>query len=225
MKKISCIIPTYNEEPRIKNVLEIVANHPLIDEIIVVDDGSIDNTQNIVKKFENVKLIVHSKNQGKSMAIYTGVRESNGEFIFLLDADLLGLTSSNIATLIEPVSSGIADISISLRRNTPWVWKLIGIDYISGERVFPKKMLKDNLEKIRSLPGFGLEIFINNVIIANKYRIKIVKWNNVDSPYKHKKHGFWIGIKGEFKMYKHIFKTAGILGPIYQIIKMLHLKV
>src|ERR1035437_7140974 len=163
MKKISCIIPTYNEEPRIGKVLGIVVGHPLIDEVIVVDDGSKDNTQKIVSDFKNVKLIVHKKNQGKSIAVCAGIKESSGEFIFLLDADLIGLTTSDITRLIEPVLDNLADVSISLRINSPWVWRFIGIDYISGERVLPRKFLINQLDKISSLPKFGLESFMNRI--------------------------------------------------------------
>jgi len=225
MKTISCIIPTYNEESRIEGVLKVVIGHPLINEIIVVDDGSTDNTQNIVKKYKEVSLIVHHKNLGKSRAISTGIEKSKEEFILLLDADLIGLTPINITYLIEPVFQGISDVTISLRKNTPWLWKIIGLDYISGERVLPRKLFIDSLKKIKSLPGFGLESFINKKIILNKFKIKVVIWNNVISPYKATKYGFWTGIKSEIKMYTAIIKTIGFYGPFYQIIKMLFLKV
>lgn len=225
MKKISCIIPTYNEETRIENVLKAVYDHPLITEIIVVDDGSKDNTLEIIKKFKNIHLVVHSKNQGKSSAVCTGVKESTGEFLFLLDADLIGLTPKDITNLIEPVTSGLADISISLRKNAPLVWRVIGLDFISGERVIPRNIMADNLEKIKILPRFGLESFMNTIIIKNNYRIKIVHWMNTESPYKSRKHGFWAGIKGELKMYLDIFKTIGIFGPVYQIVKILRLMI
>ncbi|MFZ2072575.1 MAG: glycosyltransferase family 2 protein [Minisyncoccia bacterium] len=225
MKTISCIIPTYNEENRIEGVLKAVIRHPLINEIIVVDDGSADNTQNVVKKYQDVSLIIHPKNRGKSAAVSTGIKKSTGDFILLLDADLIGLTQANITSSVEPVLQGIADVTISLRKNTPGFWKKIGLDYISGERVLPRKILSDSLEKIESLPGFGLESFMNKKIISNKFRIKVVTWNNVISPYKATKYGMWTGIKGEIKMWTDIAKTIGFWGPFYQIIKMLRLKV
>jgi glycosyltransferase involved in cell wall biosynthesis len=225
MKKISCIIPVYNEGPRIRKVLEVVVQNPLIDEIIVVDDDSVDNTKEIVGAFKGIRLIEHSKNQGKSKAVCTGIQASRNEFIFLLDADLIGLRIEDITSLLKPVIDDKADISISLRRNSPALWKIIGLDYISGERVLPKSILLDNLEKIYSLPKFGIESFMNTVIIKNKYRIKIVSWNTVDSPYKSKKIGFWKGTKAEIQMVFDIFNTIGILGPIVQIVKMLRLKV
>ena len=58
---ISCIIPAYNEGPRIKAVLDVVAAHPLIDEIIVVDDGSSDDTAALASGREKVVLIRLSK--------------------------------------------------------------------------------------------------------------------------------------------------------------------
>ncbi len=185
MKKVSCIIPTYNEGPRIGSVLEAVIGHPLVDEIIVVDDASTDGTKDFVSKFENINLVVHEKNKGKSVAVCSGVKQSSGEFIFLLDADLVGLKDFDITQLIDPVLSGKADVSISLRRNTPKFWRLIGIDYISGERVLPRKILSDNLEKISLLSRFGLEVFMNKIIIELKLfhgtmSIVLIKMKNTD---------------------------------------------
>ncbi|MFA6520551.1 MAG: glycosyltransferase family 2 protein [Candidatus Paceibacterota bacterium] len=224
-KKISCIIPAYNEGKRIQAVLEIVASHPLIDEIIVIDDGSSDDTIAVVEKFKNIKLIIHNKNTGKSISLYDGIRESSGDFIFLLDADLAGLTIQNINDLISPIINKVADVSISLRRNAPRLWHRLGMDYISGERVLPRHIITPHLEKIISLKPFGFEVFLNKLIIANNSRIKIVPWLNVDSPYKITKNGLWVGLKGDFFMMVDIFRTISIFGPIYQIIKMRNLRV
>lgn len=225
MNKVSCIIPAYNEGLRIKTVLDIVATHPLIYEVIVIDDGSKDNTQEILKSFPAIKNILQPVNRGKSFAISTGIKSATGDFLFFLDADLIGLTSKNITDLIEPVINGFADTSISLRRNTPPLWHLIGLDYISGERVMRKTMVLDVIDEISKLPKFGLEVFLNRLIIKNKYSIKVVVWDNVDSPLKFKKQGWRAGIINEIRMRLDIYKTISLTEKPYQIFKMLKLKV
>lgn len=225
MPKITCIIPAYNEGPRIEGVLKIVDKHPMLHEVIVIDDCSKDNTSEMVKKFPGVRLIRHEVNKGKSQAVVTGIKESTGDFLFFLDADLIGLSREAISELIEPVASGKADISISLRVNSPWIWRFIGIDYISGERVFPKKLLENHLDEILKLARFGLESFMNKLIIKDKYRIKIIYWKNVSSPYKYTKDGLWKGIKGDFFMILDILKTVSLFGIVRQIYKLSMLKV
>lgn len=220
MIKVTCIIPAYNEEKRIIPILDIATKHPLINEIIVVDDGSIDRTREIVSKYSNIKSIILPENKGKSYAIHTGFQAAQGEFVLFLDADLLGLDSQNISDLIYPIINNNADISISLRRNAPKMWHRIGFDYISGERVLRKEILNNKIDEILKIPKFGLEVFLNNIIIENNLRIKIVPWNNVDSPFKYKKYGIINGIFGDIKMILDIFRTVSIFGPIYQIIKM-----
>ena len=224
-KKVSCIIPAYNEGKRIKAVLDIATVHPLIDEIIVVDDGSKDNTREIAKGFEKVKLIIHETNKGKSIGLYDGIKASGADLVFFLDADLVGLNAQDITDLISPVLNGTADVSISLRRNSPKFWHRIGIDYISGERVLSRSIIVSHLEQVPSLRPFGFEVFLNRLIIKNSCRIKIVSWPNVDSPYKFTKVGFWIVIREDFLMMLDIFRTISILEPLYQIIKMKKLMV
>jgi glycosyltransferase involved in cell wall biosynthesis len=224
--KVSCIIAAYNERSRIGNVLRAVYKHPIIDEIIVVDDGSADDTTSFVlSNFPGIKVITHPKNKGKSFAIHTGLEESRGEFIVLIDADLLGLTAQNITDLINPVLENRADISISLRKNAPIFWRLIGLDYISGERTFHKNMLDEQYDNLSKLPGFGLEVFLNQIAIKNNYRIEVVPWPNVYSPEKFKKHGLKLGITGEIGMFVDIFKTVSFFEVIREIVKMTGLKV
>lgn len=219
--KITCIIPAYNEGARIGDVLRVASEHPLIDEIIVVDDGSIDDTKNVIAAFEKVKLVVHPHNRGKSAAVHSGITESKGEFLLFLDADLMGLNTDNITKLITPVLNGGAQMSISLRGNTPLPWKLLGLDFISGERVLPHKVIARYYDNLLSLRGFGLEVFFNDVIIRNRLKIKVVKWPNVGSPYS--KYGGWW--KTIIYMNREVMRSASLPRIVYQIIMMLWLKI
>src|SRR5882762_5110701 len=81
MHKISCIIPAYNERVRIGRILEVVTTHPHISEVIVIDDRSTDGTGEVVKRFKDVMLLTQPVNQGKSMAIYDGIRASTGDIL------------------------------------------------------------------------------------------------------------------------------------------------
>jgi len=91
--KLSVIIPVYNEEKTIEEVIEKVRNVPVEKEIIVVDDGSTDRTVNILKKIESknykdVKIIFKKKNEGKGSAIREGLKKVKGDVVVIQDADL-----------------------------------------------------------------------------------------------------------------------------------------
>ena len=226
MKKVSCIMPAYNEESRILNVLNVVIGHPLIDEIIVIDDGSVDGTRKIIRNLKGVTLLVHEKNHGKSKAVHTGITNATGEFILMLDTDLIGLTRDDITKLLEPVVNGKADFSISLRgKNTPKFWIRIGLDYLSGERVFKKELLVGRLEKLLKLRGYGLEVFLNRIVIKNKCSIKVVLWEKVESPVKYKKFLKIFKIHSFLYVTIEILRSISIFEVIFQIVKMKRLMI
>lgn len=90
MPKVSIIIPTYNYGKFISKTLDSALNQTYKDfEIIVVDDGSTDNTSKIIKKFSKhkIKYIRHSKNLGFSAALNTGVKAASGKYLNFLSAD------------------------------------------------------------------------------------------------------------------------------------------
>ena len=98
MEKISIIVPCYNEEQvilmfydEIKKILEQIKNKYLY-ELVFIDDGSKDNTLNILKelreKDENISIISFSRNFGKEAGIYAGLSNSTGDLVVLMDADL-----------------------------------------------------------------------------------------------------------------------------------------
>ena len=225
MVALSCIIPAYNEAERIGAVLDVVTRHPLIDEIIVVDDGSADNTACIAMEFDSVHVIVKAANRGKSSAVCDGIRASCGSMLLLLDADLVGLSADQLTNLIAPVMEGLADFSISLRGNALPPWKWLGLDYVSGERVLHREMFAGRLEEIEALPGFGLEVYINKLLTTRGSRIKVVRWDGVQSPYKCIKYGFWIGATAEVRMLRNIAQIITLSESASQINAMLRARV
>jgi glycosyltransferase involved in cell wall biosynthesis len=222
---ISCIIPAFNEGTRIASVLAVAVLHPLLDEIIVVDDGSTDGTRVAVTQFKNVHLLVQKTNAGKSEAICVGIRASVSDYLLFLDADLIGLTINDITALMLPVLQGIADASISLRSDALLPWRIIGLDYLSGERFLHRQLLNKHLNVIEHLPGFGLESFINRILIRHKSRIKVVRWKNVGHTYKARKYGILRGIAGEARMIMNIIETISLSGTALQILAMLRQRV
>lgn len=222
MKTVSCVIPAYNESERIARVLEAVHRHPLVTEIIVVDDGStdIEITEEIVGKFDGVRLIKNHQNQGKSKNLYVGLKEITGEYIFMLDADLIGLTAADITLLMEPVLSGKVDMTLSMRKNSPWVDRKIGLDFFSGERVFHRSILDGYIEEIPKLSRFGVETFLNSIVMEKKYSLAIIFWPDVVSPFKISKWGLSAGIAGEVKMVVDICRVMPLHRVLYMFYQM-----
>jgi glycosyltransferase involved in cell wall biosynthesis len=91
--KLSVIIPVFNEEPHVEEIVAIVQSVAIDKELIIVNDGSKDASdrvirENILPKYPNVTYLVHDRNQGKGSAIRTGIAAVRGEFALIQDADL-----------------------------------------------------------------------------------------------------------------------------------------
>lgn len=90
--KLSVVVPVYNEAGTIERILRIIQSIPVSKEIIVIDDGSVDGTREVLKqKFSNdsaFHVIFHEKNYGKGRAIRTGIAAAAGDAVIIQDADL-----------------------------------------------------------------------------------------------------------------------------------------
>lgn len=107
---ISVIIPAYNEEKTVGNVIKVVKSLSYIDEIIVVNDGSLDKTEEVAEE-AGATVISHVKNRGKGAAIKTGFKNSEGDIAVFLDADLQKLSPGQVDKMIQPILNDEADVT------------------------------------------------------------------------------------------------------------------
>ena len=173
---ISVIIPVYNEERTIPSIIEIVRTWGKAQEIIVVDDGSTDQTyKSIVQFFPGVRCIRHKKNQGKAAAMVDGIEASKGDIIVFLDGDTVGLTHKDLDILIAPILSGVFDMVMGAAR----FWsagKFEPFNDLTGQRVVLRRHITQYLSYMRHL-GYGVELFLNKK--HEKLRVKTVRLPHV----------------------------------------------
>lgn len=187
---VSIVIPAFNEEDKIKDTLENIIDIKVIDEIIVVDDGSSDNTYDLSKnvKSDKIKSFKLEKNKGKGYSLNFGLKKVNqkANIIGFLDADL-GKTSSEVEKLIISIINNEADVSIAkfppakkkggmgfvknLAKES--VLEMTGVELtstLSGQRIFKKEVL----DKFDEIPfGYGVEVGMTIDIL--KYGFKVIE--------------------------------------------------
>lgn len=117
--KISVIVPVYNEEGTIAEVLDtLLSKVDDLCEIIVVDDGSQDSTGSICREYAQksplIRFFSQPCNSGKTNALKEGLRQSSGEIVIIQDADL-EYDPAEINALVEPIQHGVADVVLGSR--------------------------------------------------------------------------------------------------------------
>ena len=197
MKRLSVVIPAYNEERFIRTLLDHIKSvdlsaHGLQKEIVVVDDCSKDRTADIVRQFADVSLYRHAQNGGKGRAVRTGIERATGDYVMIQDADL-EYDPNDYVTMVEAMFTGGIDavygsrytqgLIASKHRQQSWPAYLGGrslslaalictgrylTDTVTALKLFPRQLLNQlNLETT----GFELDHEITAKVLARGGRI------------------------------------------------------
>ncbi|MCD6564642.1 MAG: glycosyltransferase family 2 protein [Bacteroidales bacterium] len=210
-KKVSAIICVYNEETTICNVIKSVSKTTLINEIIIVNDGSTDKTDEILKDLKKqfpFRYIVLQENKGKGYAMATGVENAQGEIIVFVDADLSNLSENHINKLIEPLLHDNADMVLGFPSKALISYKINLYRNFTGERALFKKEIKPIIGKIR-YSQYGVEWLINHHYKDNKKRVVKIYLQDLYHPSKYAKNDSFLKATKELLIqHKIILKTV-----------------
>lgn len=202
---VIAIIPAYNEEKTIGEVLTVLKEIDVIDRIVVVSDGSTDGTVDVAREFD-VHVIELYENMGKGGAMKAGFESAEAEVILFLDADLLGLTSHHVHALLEPVLTGEAEMTLGIfgggRMVTDLAQKVA--PYLSGQRAVRRSLLEQISDM--DIARFGVEVALTRQIENQDIRVKEVVLTDMSHVMKEEKLGIVKGLAARIKMYWEIVK-------------------
>jgi glycosyltransferase involved in cell wall biosynthesis len=132
-RNLSVVIPCYNEENTISELLRRVLSQPMVGEVIVIDDGSIDKSCEIINRINDsrLKLVSQDKNRGKGAAISRGLSLASLDYIVIQDADL-EYDPNEYSKLMKPILENYADVVYGSRfltsetRRAVYFWHRVG---------------------------------------------------------------------------------------------------
>ena len=220
----SVIIPAYNEEDVIERTIAEVKKLDINKEIIVIDDGSKDNTVGLVKKIDGIRLVEHGINKGRGAAIKTGIQNSMGDVICTQDADM-EQKPVEIPRLIQPIIEDEADCVYGSRfsnkknfESSTWLrivgnkfFALLGnilfhyrlTDVYTGSKCYSKRVF-ENL----SLDSDGFEQEVEILAKLSRHRMRVLE---IPIDYQFRTSGaskmkFKDGLVGFYVILKYFFK-------------------
>ena len=190
---VSAIIPAYNERKTIGGVIAPLLGHPLIDEIIVVDDGSTDGTAHRARSM-GATVISMPENGGKASAMARGVQAARNDIVFFCDADVLGLTPECVTKLVTAVTSGDYGMYVGIRgRKSYWANRLLHFTPIlGGERVLTRTLWNHVPRTYKK--NFQIEIALNFFAKHLGQRMGFTVVQGLTHVIKETKRGFWPGL-------------------------------
>ncbi len=189
--KLSVIIPIYNEIATLQELIKRVEKTGLANEIVLVDDGSIDGTREIVNEFKTKNgfvVVMHKKNQGKGAAVRSGFDVASGDVFLIQDADL-EYDPRDYPALLRPIEEGLSDVVYGSRflgasRRVAMFWHMVAnklltlftnilydtilTDMETGYKVFKREVVDDMPLHAKR---FEFEPELTAKILKRKYRI------------------------------------------------------
>lgn len=205
--KTVAIIPAYNEEQTIEEIINVVKQVPLIEETIVVSDGSTDSTAQVAESL-GARVIKLTENMGKGAAMMVGINNTDADVVLFLDADLIGLQPWHIVDLTLPVLDGRAEMTVGIFEQGRLATDLAQFiaPYLSGQRAVKRQLMLQlsNLELTR----FGVEVALTRFAKKSGLKVSEVELKDMSHVMKEEKLGVVKGVMARLKMYWEIAKCV-----------------
>lgn len=138
IQSLTVVVPCYNEENTIKQLITKVLEQEVVRELIVIDDASTDNSLKLIKEFRDKRLVYleNSVNLGKGASVKKGFEKATSEYVLVQDADL-EYSPEEYQRLLKPLESGYADVVFGSRfltygsRRALYYWHRVGNDFLT----------------------------------------------------------------------------------------------
>jgi len=203
---VAAIVPAYNEEETLADVLSVLRSSELVDEIIVVSDGSHDRTAQVAHAL-GVRAIELKYNQGKGVALAVGVIHTRAPVLVFVDGDILNLSDYLLRQLIEPVTQGSCEMNIGIR-SRGWlideIHRRIG-PLLSGIRCLRREIFEAVPENF--LEGFRIEAALNWTCGYLGRRCGTTVFYQLKHRVKEKKLGLWQGSRSRCRMFRAVIQA------------------
>lgn len=165
MQEVVAIIAAKDEAPRIGKVLSVLVGHPMIQRVLVVDDGSKDETSK-VSNIAGAEVLRLSPNRGKGQAMLAGIRATVEPIVLFVDADLIGFTAQHVTDMVSPLLENNKWAMIAGLRDHPRGKDVAMsgrfLPIITGERAVRREYL--NKVPIEGWSGYSIEVEINDAV-------------------------------------------------------------
>lgn len=214
--KVAAIVPALNEERNVGNVLKVLLDSKDLQEVILVDDGSIDRTAEIGEALGVKVLRLPQKGgSGKGNAMRQGVKNTDAEIIVFFDADLIGLNQEHISLLVQPVLNEEVAMCVGIRERRGWenisefLIKIAPLTAIAGERAIKREVFESI--PVDFMEGFMVETAMNYYCKNNNLPVRYVRLENLDIVVKEKKWGLVEGVYQRLKMYLDFIKIRFLI--------------
>lgn len=203
LRSVSAIVPAYNEGTRVGQVLEVLKSHPGLAEVILVDDGSSDDTWRVGRDL-GVVVLRHGKRRGKAQAMETGVEAATSPVVFFADADVRGLTHSIVDAIIEPVRAGETEMFIGMRNRTIYYVRMVlrFVPLLGGERALTRRLWYETPPAFRR--GFKIETALNYFASRDGKNFRFEVFPGLTQVIKERKYGYFRGKVARVDMYRQI---------------------
>lgn len=209
--RVAAVIPAYNEETTIGEVVNTLRRVDLIDDIVVVSDGSHDRTAEVARQ-AGARVIEHKENLGKAGAMKTGFMNTQGPYILFLDADLIGLSPTHVRSLLSPVLNAEADMTVGVFDDGRVATDLAQLvaPYLSGQRAVRRGIVEEMFIDApdADVCRFGIEVALTRHVKHRGYKVAEVSLEEMSHRMKEEKLGLVKGMAARVKMYYEILKYA-----------------